>query len=41
MIDIISNIGGTLGLFSAFSLLSGIEIIYWMVVGVMGYFKLK
>ena len=39
MIDIISNIGGTLGLFSAFSLLSGIEIIYWMVVGVMGYFK--
>ena len=41
VIDMISNIGGTLGLFSGFSLLSGIEIIYWAVVGVMNYFKLK
>ena len=41
MIDMISNIGGTLGLFSGFSLLSGIEIIYWLVVGVMNYFKVK
>lgn len=29
-IDMVSNIGGTLGLFSGFSILSGIEIIYWV-----------
>lgn len=28
-IDVISNIGGTLGLFLGFSLLSGVELIYW------------
>ncbi len=28
-IDMISNIGGTLGLFCGFSLLSGVEIVYW------------
>ena len=29
-IDVLSNIGGTLGLFCGFSLLSAVEIIYWM-----------
>ncbi len=29
-IDMLSNIGGTLGLFCGFSILSGIELIYWM-----------
>ena len=29
IIDMISNIGGTLGLFSGFSILSGCELIYW------------
>lgn len=28
-IDMMSNIGGTLGLFCGFSILSAIEIIYW------------
>ena len=30
-IDMISNIGGTLGLFLGFSFLSGVEILYWIV----------
>ena len=29
VIDMISNIGGTLGLFLGFSLLSGVELLYW------------
>ncbi len=29
VIDMISNIGGTLGLFCGFSILSVVEIIYW------------
>ncbi len=33
VIDMISNIGGTLGLFCGFSILSAAEIIYW--IGVM------
>ena len=28
-VDMVSNIGGTLGLFCGFSLLSGVEIVYW------------
>ena len=35
-IDMISNIGGTLGLFSGFSVLSGLEIIYWMMLCGLG-----
>ncbi len=30
IIDMISNIGGTLALFSGFSILSGAEMLYWM-----------
>lgn len=30
IIDMISNIGGTLGLFCGFSILSGVEFFYWM-----------
>lgn len=29
IIDMISNIGGTLGLFSGLSILSGVELLYW------------
>jgi len=32
----ISSIGGTLGLFCGFSLLSGIEAIYWGLKGIAG-----
>ena len=28
-VDMISNVGGTLGLFTGFSILSGVEIVYW------------
>ena len=31
-VDIVSNVGGTLGLFSGFSILSGMEIVYWIIV---------
>ncbi len=29
VIDMIANIGGTLGLFSGFSILSAVELLYW------------
>ena len=28
--DMLSGIGGTLGLFTGFSILSGVEIVYWI-----------
>ena len=31
-VDIVSNVGGTLGLFSGFSILSGMEIVYWILI---------
>ena len=39
--DMISNIGGTLGLFCGFSLLSGVEILHWMGKWVKGQGKEK
>jgi len=38
----ISNIGGTLGLFCGFSLLSGVEAIYWAAATIadkLSYYK--
>ena len=35
VIDMLSNIGGTLGLFSGFSVISGVEIIYWLAKGII------
>ena len=32
-IEFVSNVGGLLGLFIGFSLISGIEIIYWLTIG--------
>ena len=32
-IEFVSNVGGLLGLFIGFSLISGIEIVYWMTIG--------
>ena len=34
IIDMISNIGGTLGLFSGFSILCLLEVLYWMWLAV-------
>ena len=31
--DVLSSVGGILGLFMGFSILSGIELIYWFTVG--------
>ncbi len=36
LIDMISNIGGTLGLFCGVSILSGVEILYWAGQIIMG-----
>ena len=36
VIDMISNIGGTLGLFCGFSLISAVEVAYWMGRVVIG-----
>ena len=38
-IDMISNIGGTLGLFSGFSIISGLEILYWITLVIKGKLK--
>ena len=35
LIDVVSNVGGTLGLFSGFSLISAIEIVYWACKGLL------
>ncbi len=34
-VDLVSNIGGTLGLFCGMSVLSMVEIVYWVARGVM------
>ena len=39
VIDMISNIGGTMGLFLGFSILSGIEVVYWVVCSVLNKCK--
>ena len=35
----LSVIGGTMGLFSGFSLISGVEIIYFLLKGIFNIFK--
>lgn len=37
----LSVIGGTMGLFTGFSLISGVEIIYFIVKGIIGNFHRK
>ena len=37
--DKISSIGGTLGLFTGFSLLAIVEILYWIIITIKNYFK--
>ena len=36
LIDVVSNIGGTMGLFLGFSFLSAVEAVYWAVVPIVG-----
>ena len=35
VIDMISNVGGTIGLFLGFSILSVVEVLFWAAAGVM------
>ena len=37
--DMLSAIGGTMGLFSGFSIISGVEIVYFSIKILMAYFK--
>ena len=34
-IEFFSNVGGLLGLFIGFSVISGIEILYWLTIGIV------
>ena len=36
LVDMVSNIGGTLGLFAGFSILSGVEILFWGTKFIVG-----
>ena len=36
VVDMISNVGGTLGLFSGVSFLSGLEVLYWTLLWAFG-----
>ena len=40
-VDILSAIGGTMGLLTGFSIISGIEIIFFVVKMLLGLFKKK
>ena len=33
MVEFVSNVGGLLGLFIGFSLISAVEIVYWLTIG--------
>ena len=33
MVEFVSNVGGLLGLFIGFSLISAVEIVYWLTFG--------
>ena len=37
----LSVIGGTMGLFTGFSLISGVEIVYYILKSTLGMFKSK
>ena len=41
MVDYISSIGGTMGLFTGFSIISGVEIIYFLIKGIISLMKSK
>ena len=38
-VDMMSAIGGTMGLLTGFSIISGVEIVYFLVKILMSYFK--
>ena len=40
-VDQLSAIGGTLGLLTGFSIISGIEIVYFLIRGISDIFKRK
>ena len=38
-VDYVSAIGGTMGLLTGFSIISGVEIVYFVFLIALGYFK--
>ena len=40
-VDMLSVIGGTMGLLSGFSIISGVEILYFFIKGLLSFFKAR
>ena len=40
-VDMMSAIGGTMGLLSGFSIISGVEILYFFIKGLLSFFKAR
>ena len=40
-VDMLSAIGGTMGLLSGFSIISGVEILYFFIKGLLSFFKAR
>ena len=40
-VDMLSAIGGTMGLLSGFSIISGVEILYFLIKGFLSFFKAR
>ena len=40
-VDMLSAIGGTMGLLSGFSIISGVEILYFLMKGFLSFFKAR
>ena len=40
-VDMLSAIGGTMGLLTGFSIISGVEILYFLIKGLLSFFKVR
>ena len=40
-VDMLSAIGGTMGLLTGFSIISGVEILYFLIKGLLSFFKAR
>ena len=40
-VDMLSAIGGTMGLLTGFSIISGVELLYFLIKGLLSFFKAR
>ena len=40
-VDMLSAIGGTMGLLTGFSIISGVELLYFLIKGLLSFFKVR